>query len=116
MKLNFFVLFFTLFLTTNLNAQTQAEMTNTAMNDFKKTDKVLNVVYNKLIKILSQEEKKLLIKAQKDWLKFRDSHCEFEIIEYQGGSIQSLIKYNCMEDLTKIRIEDLNSAIGKRDL
>ena len=115
MKFNHIFILIIILFVNNLNAQTQAEMNTTAINDFKKTDKELNLVYNKLLKILSQEEKKLLIKAQKDWLKFRDSHCEFEILEFEGGSIQPLIKYTCLEDQTKKRIEDLNSAIENRN-
>ena len=65
--------------------------------------------------MLNVEEKKLLIKAQKDWIKFRDSHCEFEILEFDGGSIQPLIKYTCLQDKTEERIEDLNSAIDSRN-
>lgn len=115
MKIYCILIFFFFSFINNLNAQTQAEMTTTAMNDFKKVDKELNIVYNKLLKMLTSEEKKLLVKAQKDWIKFRDSHCEFEILEFGGGSIEPLIKYNCLQDKTEERIEDLNSAINSRN-
>ncbi len=103
-----------IFYANNLRAQTQAEMNSTALNDYKKTDKELNSVYSELINLLSPEEKKLLIKAQKDWIKYRDSHCEFEIYDYEGGSIQPLIKFNCLEEQTRDRIDILKLAIESR--
>lgn len=103
-----------IFYSNNLKAQTQAEMNSIALNDYKKTDKELNSVYSELIKLLSSEEKKLLIKAQKDWIKYRDSHCEFEIYDYEGGSMQPLIKFNCLEEHTRDRIDELKLAIESR--
>ncbi len=94
-----------------LNAQTQAKMNQTAITSYKKADTELNKVYQKVLKILSESEKTLFIKAQKDWLKFRDSHCNFEIEQYKGGSIQPLIFYNCLEEKTRQRINDLNSIL-----
>lgn len=113
MKYSIIVLFLLVY-SNNLRAQTQAEMNSTALNDYKKADKELNTVYNELIKLLSPEEKKLLIKAQKDWIKYRDSHCEFEIYDYDGGSMQPLIKFNCLEEQTRDRIDELKLAIESR--
>ena len=69
-------------------AQTQAEMNQTAHNDFKKADAELNKIYKQVMNGLNEKEKQLMIHAQNDWLKFRDSHCKFEIEQYNGGSIQ----------------------------
>ena len=74
-------------------------------------DSNLNKVYKQVMKILNEKEKKLMIKAQKDWLKFRDSHCKFEIEQYNGGSIQPLIYSNCLTQLTNARIENLKEII-----
>ncbi len=59
-------------------------------------DKLLNKYYNKLLKSLSAEDKKVLIAAQKSWLAYRDA--ELLLIgtmtkdEYSGGgTIQSMI-------------------------
>lgn len=94
-----------------LNAQTQAEMNQTALKNYKNADTELNIIYQKVLKILSESEKALFIKAQKDWLKFRDSHCNFEIEQFKGGSIQPLILYSCLEEKTKQRINDLNAIL-----
>jgi uncharacterized protein YecT (DUF1311 family) len=110
-----FILFILLVWNHNLLAQTQAEMNQTAINDLQKADIVLNKVYKQLIKTLDEPEKQLLIKAQKDWLKFRDSHCEFESAEYEGGSIQPLIHSVCLTECTKNRIDDLKASLESRE-
>jgi uncharacterized protein YecT (DUF1311 family) len=94
--------------------QTQAEMNETANNNFNKADKELNTLYVKLTQMLSDEEKQLLKIAQRDWLKFRDSHCKFEIVESDGGSIQPLLYSMCLTETTEERIEDLKEAIKSR--
>src|SRR5659263_578705 len=75
----------------NSFAQTQLEMNETAYANYKKADTKLNKVYKQLMSILDQNKKPLLIQAEKDWVKFRDSHCKFEASQYEGGSIQPLI-------------------------
>jgi uncharacterized protein YecT (DUF1311 family) len=104
-----------IFMSANLSAQTQAEMNQKANKDFVRADAELNKVYKQLIKILDGKEKQLLIKAQKDWLKFRDSHCEFEAEQYEGGSIQPLIYSTCLTDCTKNRIKDLKASLQDHD-
>ena len=49
-------------------SQTQAEMNQTALNDYKVVDQKLNKVYQELLKNLPPKEKTLLIKAQKNWM------------------------------------------------
>lgn len=95
----------------NLSAQTQAEMNKIAHEDFIKADAELNKVYKKVIEVLNVDEKSLMIKAQKDWLKFRDSHCKFQIEQYKGGSIQPLIYSTCLTERTNARIEDLKAIL-----
>ena len=99
----------------NIFAQTQLEMNQTAQKKYEKADKELNKVYSVLIKSLDKTETQILIKAQKCWIKFRDSHCEFESLQYEGGSIQPLIYSTCLEELTKKRIAELNKSIKDRD-
>lgn len=91
-------------------------MNQTTNQDFRTADAELNKVYKQLIKLLDEQEKQLLIKAQKDWLKFRDSHCEFEVNEFEGGSIQPLIHATCLAERTRNRIEDLNTIIENKTM
>lgn len=97
-------------------AQTQSEMNETSNSEYKTADAELNKVYKQLISILDQKEKLLLIQAEKDWIKFRDSHCKFEAAQYEGGSIKPLIYSTCLEELTRKRIAEIKESIKARDL
>lgn len=97
-------------------AQTQSEMNATAIANYKKSDAQLNKVYKQLMGMLHKSEKPLLVQAEKDWLKFRDSHCKFEASQYEGGSMQPLVYYNCLNQLTKKRIVEIKASIKARDL
>ncbi|OXA78270.1 Uncharacterized conserved protein YecT, DUF1311 family [Flavobacterium aquidurense] len=108
------ILFLFIF-STNLLAQTQAEMNQTAIDNFTKADNELNQVYKKLVKKLDEKEKNLLITAQKNWIKFRDAKCEFEKQQYDGGSIQPLIYYTCLAECTEDRTEDLKRNLEDRN-
>ena len=115
---NFFLHLSILFLfsfSTNLLAQTQAEMNQTAIDNLRKADNELNQVYKNLVKKLDVKEKNLLITVQKNWIKFRDSKCEFEKQQYDGGSIQPLIYYTCLTECTEDRIKDLKKNLEDRN-
>jgi uncharacterized protein YecT (DUF1311 family) len=88
-------------------AQTQSEMNEEAFGDYQKADAELNAVYKEIIKDASEKQKKLLVQAQKDWIKFRDSKCAYEASIYEGGSMQPMVRYSCLEETTKARTEDL---------
>lgn len=111
-----FVVIIMLCLSNNSFAQTQSEMNVTANAKYKKADAELNKVYKQLMSILDQNEKPLLIQAEKDWVKYRDSHCKFEVSQYEGGSIQPLIYSTCLEELTRKRITEIKASIKERDL
>jgi uncharacterized protein YecT (DUF1311 family) len=59
-------------------------------------DKLMNKYYNKLLKLLKPEDKKILVAAQKSWLAFRDAELKMvsmmrKDIYSGGGTIQSNI-------------------------
>lgn len=109
-KKYYFITLLLLCFCNNSFAQTQMEINQTANTNYKKADAELNKVYKQLMLILDKDEKPLLIQAEKDWVKFRDSHCKFEASQYEGGSIQPLIYSSCLEELTKKRIAELKQA------
>lgn len=81
-------------------------------------DKLMNRYYNKLLKILKPEDKKILVTAQKAWITYRNA--ETKLIgtltkeEYSGGgSIQSNIATGSYSDLVvKRAIEIFNYYNG----
>lgn len=86
-------------------------------------DKLLNKYYNKLLKLLQSEDKKVLIKAQKAWLVYRDAENELmgtmtKDLYSGGGTIQSNIRAGSYYDLVSSRaIEIFNyyNGISKED-
>lgn len=112
-RLFIFTTFIIINFSTCIFAQTQAEMSQTAINDYKKVDSELNKVYKEAFKNITTNEKKLLIIAQKNWILFRDSKCKFEAEQFDGGSIQPLIKYTCLKETTEARIEDLKLIVSR---
>lgn len=104
MKLIYILFFSCLF--TNLVCQTQAEMTKSTINNYSKSDKVLNSFYKIIIPLLDIEEKPLFIQAQRDCIKFKESQCAFEIKKEEGGSIQNSLKYECWNRYTLNRIDE----------
>ncbi len=65
--------------------------------------------------LLDKNEKQLLIQAEKDWVKFRDSHCKFDVSQHEGGSIQPLLYTTCLEELTRERIAAIKASIKDRN-
>ena len=106
------------------NAQTQADMTNCARQDFEKADKQLNAVYKKAMANQVALDKqsaeispeyvgavKALKKAQRAWIDYRDGHCEGVSYEAAGGTMQPMLELGCKATLTTNRIKELRELI-----
>jgi uncharacterized protein YecT (DUF1311 family) len=113
-KIIFFIFFLMFCSNVQLSAQTQLEMNDDAYKSYKKADAELNIVYQKLMKKLDKNEKAMLTTAQKNWLKYRDSHCDFEAEENEGGSIKPMVWAACLEEVTIARIKDLKQSFKSR--
>ncbi|NTZ93718.1 lysozyme inhibitor LprI family protein [Pseudomonas koreensis] len=95
------------------NASGQATMNQCAGQEFKSTDKELNVVYQQITGRLKDnpDRKKLLVGAQRAWIGFRDTECKFSASGVEGGSVYPLIYSNCLTVVTKARIEALKQYL-----
>jgi uncharacterized protein YecT (DUF1311 family) len=89
---------------TNLN---QSQMNECAYLFYQSEDKKLNQAYKKVVTSLPASRKQKLIAAQQTWIKFRDASCDFERSEVEGGSMSPVIYYGCMQQLTKVRTQEL---------
>ena len=88
---------------------TQSGMNRCAIYKYQKADEELNNIYPQTMgKVPSEHQQKLKV-AQLAWIQFRDAHCDCEAFTYEGGSIQPLIKYSCLETETRSRIKQLKS-------
>ena len=85
--------------------KTQMDLNQCAAKELKKSDKILNQLYKKIMtrNANSPRAKKNMVKAQLAWIKYRDAACFYESDKYRGGSIQPLIRLSCMSTLTKER-------------
>jgi uncharacterized protein YecT (DUF1311 family) len=52
--------------------------------------------------------------AQRLWIEFREANCSAEQELYSNGSAASMVKFACLEALTRHRTEELNVMYGWR--
>ena len=81
---------------------------------YKESDKNLNIIYKKVMSMLSADEKKQLIKEQRKWIKKRDSICESETQDLKSGSMYSAFLNSCLTEKTEARIDELNKIINSK--
>lgn len=95
------------------NAQTTAEMRECAGKEYKQADDELNKVYRQLTaKIGDDEGRKTALKtAQQAWIKYRDSNCDFASYLNRGGTIEPVVRFNCMTEMTVSRAKDLRQFL-----
>jgi len=83
-------------------------------SQFKTADQELNAIYQKLLKSdLEVPQRKALIKAELDWIKFRDSQCALEGSFFEGGTIEPIEQESCTVNLTKERTKQLKALIKR---
>ena len=99
-------------------SQSQLEMNQNASSAYKASDKKLNEVYQKILKLYSKND--LFIKnlktAQRIWLQYRDAQIEMKYPkrgEGYYGSILPMCKANYLEELTNIRVKQLEEWLNK---
>ncbi|WP_316410424.1 lysozyme inhibitor LprI family protein [Mesoterricola sediminis] len=94
------------------NPQTTIEMRACAWRKYQEADRELNATYKTLLgRLVDQKHRELLIQAQRDWIKVRDSTAEFEAHFYEGGSIKEQIKTAALERITRARTNELRATL-----
>jgi uncharacterized protein YecT (DUF1311 family) len=81
---------------------------------FKQTDKKLNELYKQIEARLTDDAdtKKLLVQAQRDWVKFRDAECNFQTAGAAGGSMMPMLVAQCMDNLTQFRVKNFERYLN----
>lgn len=92
-------------------AETTAGMVDQAAKDLKVANAELNAIFSQLMAQLDQHGKDKLRVVERKWLAYRDSHADFEASLYEGGSIQPLIRTNCLVQMTRNRIKELKEVL-----
>lgn len=94
-------------------SQTQFIMNQDADKEFKKADKELNTIYNRILQEYKSDQKFLskLKVAQKAWIKFRDAEMDAlfpeEDKQFQYGSVFPMCWSMSLTKLTKERTKKL---------
>ncbi|MFY9804638.1 MAG: lysozyme inhibitor LprI family protein [Candidatus Acidiferrales bacterium] len=114
-------------------ATTQVEMNECSAAEYKKADARLNTVYKNLVRLLQKdaggsaqqsggEQKKpeapavqKLKAAQREWMRYRDLHCDAVKAQYAGGSISPLEWSTCMTGITNDRVAELKRGYETGD-
>ena len=87
----------------DLGASKNSQWASCSEQELKRQDVILNAEYNKLRKNLSAEQRALLTKGQKSWLKFREDWCRFE--EQSASAPGGVVNYYfCLLDTTEKQI------------
>ena len=77
--------------------------------EVRRQDARLNKAYQELMTDLTTPRKKQLQDAQRAWLKFRDSNCDF-YYDPEGGTIARVNAVTCMMNLTASRAKELETV------
>ncbi len=94
------------------NAQTTSEMRDCAGREYKQADEELNRVYRQLMAKLDDEGRKTALRtAQQAWIKYRDANCDFASYLNRGGTIEPVVRYNCMTGMTVARTKELREYL-----
>jgi uncharacterized protein YecT (DUF1311 family) len=90
-------------------SRSNAEEKNCANRASEVADNKLNKVYKQIYSKLSRAEKKQLIKAQSNWIKFRDDNCRFEVEMNRGGTGYGAFLSTCTKRMTGARTKELEN-------
>jgi len=91
-------------------ARTQAEMNICAGHELEQANATINNLYKETMAKYDAEGQELLRKSERTWIAFRDAECDFRTSGSKGGSIWPLVRAQCLTELTRARIKQLEQA------
>lgn len=90
---------------------TTVEMNICASQKYQATDRKLNRVYRQLQSKLNGKQKQRMTNAQLAWIKFRDTNCDYESGQFEGGTMASQVGTYCLATMTEKRTKELESYL-----
>ena len=102
-----------------VNATTTLELNACAQQTLARRDRELNDAYRHLLRTLADpaatdaddaaraDARRLLVEAQRQWLRFRDHDCRGRLRLYDTGSMRGLVYLGCLIAHTEQRTEQL---------
>ncbi|HEY8950280.1 MAG TPA: lysozyme inhibitor LprI family protein [Rhizomicrobium sp.] len=91
-------------------ARTQAEMNICAGHELDQANATINNLYKETMAKYDPAGQELLRKSERAWIAFRDAECDFRTSGSKGGSIWSMVHAQCLTELTRMRIKQLEQA------
>ena len=107
-------------------AQTQTEMNAQVGNRLRAADTALNAQWKRTYAFMKRRDAQntsrgggfgyaaALLESQRAWLKFRDTECVIEGGEFAGGSLQPMVRGQCLTRLTRDRTRQLETLLWKQ--
>lgn len=87
--------------------QTQLDLDRQEQSKADLLDARLNAEYRQLMSRYSAGDRAALQAAERAWLKYRDSDCQYEFLGVEGGSARPMIYSMCLQELTAERLKHL---------
>ncbi len=98
--------------TCDQTAKNQGDINDCALAQYEVADEKLNTTYQKLVHMTRDDiAKKLLVKAQRAWIAFRDAECDWDRDIYRGGSMAPAEYWACLAHLSDDRTKQLQQAM-----
>lgn len=94
------------------NPLTTVAMKACAWEKFKRADSELNIVYKRLYgRLADDKHREILVKIQKEWIKFRDMSANFEAYFFEGGSAKEQVRVYALARITQERTRELERIL-----
>jgi len=93
-------------------ATTQAEMNICGGHELDQANATLNNLYKETMAKYDPAGQAALRKSERAWIAFRDAECDLRTDESKGGSIWPLVHAQCLTELTRARIKQLEKALN----
>ena len=100
--------------TTGCTEVVTVELANCLYENEREADRELNELYREVMGVLDEEDRSLLVDAQRAWIVYRDKTCAAVRAMFRRGSARGSAVSACNLSVTKQRIDDLKSAYGWR--
>ena len=95
-------------------AETQLDMNEASQELYELWDSELNLLWSKLVETFSDEEMLLLVSEEREWIKFKSAESEAAGSDYEGGSMQSMVRAVKEAELTRDRVYVLADYLGNK--
>lgn len=96
------------------NAANQTTLNECASKAYQASDDTLNALYKQIRQRLKNDNDttRQFVAAQRAWVAFRDAECKFAASGVSGGSIYPMIYAECLDRLTKARVDDFKRYLA----